>query len=161
MQDLVRDLIIIAGLTLLPFTELRASIPYGIITGYPWWVVFVIAIIFNIILAPITYFFWNKIIHLLRWIRFIDNLYQKTIERVQKKSRKYVEKYGELGLAIFIGIPLPGSGVWSGALAANIFGLKFRKYMVASIIGVLIAGIIVTIIMVSGTEIFGLFVKVG
>ncbi|KYK26259.1 hypothetical protein AYK26_05625 [Euryarchaeota archaeon SM23-78] len=80
---------------------------------------------------------------------------------MQKKSKKYVEKYGELGLAIFIGIPLPGSGVWSGALAANIFGLKFRKYLVASIIGVLIAGIMVTIIMVSGAEVFGVFVKAG
>lgn len=159
-MDLIRDLIIIAILTLFPFLELRASIPYGILLSYPWWVVFVVCIIFNIAVAPIAYFFWNKLIHLLRWIKFIDKLYKKTIERVQNKSRKYVEKYGELGLAIFIGIPLPGSGVWSGALATNIFGLKFRKYMVASIIGVIIAGIIVTLIMVSGSEVFSLFVKV-
>ena len=160
MLEIFRDLIMMGVLTLLPFLELRASIPYGILLGYPWWVVFVVCILFNIILAPLTYLFWNKIIHLLRWIKFIDNIYKKTIERVQKKARKYVDKYGELGLAIFIGIPLPGSGVWSGALAANIFGLKFRKYIIASIIGVLIAGIIVTIIMVSGAEVFGLFVKV-
>ena len=161
MQEIIRDLIIIAVLTLFPFLELRASIPYGIAVGYSWWVVFVVAVVFNIILAPIVYFFWKKLIHLLRWIKFIDKLYHKTIKRVQKKSKKYVEKYGELGLAIFIGIPLPGSGVWSGALAANIFGLKFRKYLVASIIGVLIAGIMVTIIMVSGAEVFGVFVKAG
>lgn len=159
-MDLIRDLIIIAILTLFPFLELRASIPYGILLGYPWWVVFVVCVIFNIVLATIVYFFWNKLIHLLRWIKFIDKLYTKTIERVQRRSRKYVEKYGELGLAIFIGIPLPGSGVWSGALAANIFGLRFKKYFVASIIGVLIAGVIVTLIMVSGAEVFGLFVKV-
>ncbi len=159
MIDIIRDLLVIAVLTLLPFLELRASIPYGILLGYPWWIVFVVCVIFNIILAPLTYFFWNKLIHLVRWIKPIDKLYHKTIERVQKKARKYVEKYGELGLAIFIGIPLPGSGVWSGALAANIFGLRFKKYMVASIIGVIIAGIIVTIIMVSGAQVFGLFVK--
>lgn len=160
MLDIIKDLIVIAVFTLFPFLELRASIPYGILLGYPWWIVFVVCVIFNILLAPVVYFFWNKIIHLLKWIKPIDNLYHRIIERVQKKSSKYVEKYGELGLAIFIGIPLPGSGVWSGALAANIFGLRFRKYMIASIIGVLIAGIIVTIIMVSGTELFGLFVKV-
>ena len=136
---MLNDLIVMAVFTLLPFLELRVSIPYGILLGYSWWVVFVVCVIFNIILAPIVYLFWNKIIHLLRWIKPIDKVYHKTIERVQKKSRKYVEKYGELGLAIFIGIPLPGSGVWSGALAANIFGLKFKKYMIASIIGVLIA----------------------
>jgi len=161
MLTIIRDLIVIAFLTVLPFLELRASIPYGIILGYPWWVVLVMCLIFNIIIAPLTYLFWNKLIHLLRWIKFIDKLYNRTIERVQRKSRKYVEKYGELGLALFIGIPLPGSGVWSGSLAANIFGLRFRKYMVASIIGVLIAGMIVTIIMVSGTEVFSLFVKIG
>ena len=158
---MLNDFIVMAVFTLLPFLELRVSIPYGILLGYSWWVVFVVCVIFNIILAPIVYLFWNKIIHLLRWIKPIDKIYHKTIERVQKKSRKYVEKYGELGLAIFIGIPLPGSGVWSGSLAANIFGLKFRKYMIASIIGVLIAGIIVTLIMISGAELFGLFVKVG
>ncbi len=158
---MLNDLIVMAVFTLLPFLELRVSIPYGILLGYSWWVVFVVCVIFNIILAPIVYLFWNKIIHLLRWIKPIDKIYHKTIERVQKKSRKYVEKYGELGLAIFIGIPLPGSGVWSGALAANIFGLKFRKYIIASIIGVLIAGIIVTLIMISGAELFGLFVKGG
>ena len=158
---MLNDFIVMAVFTLLPFLELRVSIPYGILLGYSWWVVFVVCVIFNIILAPIVYLFWNKLIHLLKWIKPIDKIYHRTIERVQKKSRKYVEKYGELGLAIFIGIPLPGSGVWSGALAANIFGLKFKKYMIASIIGVLIAGIIVTLIMISGAELFGLFVKVG
>lgn len=148
-------------ITLLPFLELRASIPVGFLAlNQPWWSIFLVAVISNIILAPIVYVFWNKIIHLFRWIKFIDKIYIKTIERVQKKSKKIIDKYGELGLAIFIGIPLPGSGVWSGALAANIFDLKFKKFMIASIIGVLIAGIIVTVVMVSGTELFSLFVKV-
>lgn len=160
MVNLLRDLVIIAILTLTPFLELRASIPYGIVLGHAWWAVFLIAVIFNILIAPVTYFFWNKIIHLLRWIKFVDKLYHKTIERVQKKAKKAIDKYGELGLAVFIGIPLPGSGVWSGALAANILGLRFRKYMIASIIGVLIAGIIVTVIVMSGTGLFDLFVKV-
>ena len=126
MIPVVRDLLIIAVLTLAPFFELRASIPYGIIAGYPWWIVFLIGVLFNIAIAPITFFIWNKIIHWLRWIKFIDKLYIKTIERVQKKAQKFVDKYGELGLAIFIGIPIPGSGVWSGSLAANIFNLKLR-----------------------------------
>ncbi|MBU1199220.1 MAG: small multi-drug export protein [Nanoarchaeota archaeon] len=147
-------------ISLMPFLELRLSIPIGLLVlKQPWWIVFIFAVISNIILAPIVYFIWNKVIHWLRWIKFIDKLYTKTIERVQKKAKKYIDKYGELGLAVFIGIPLPGSGVWSGALAANIFNLKFRKYMLASIIGVVIAGIIVTIIMVTGTELFSVFIK--
>jgi len=66
--------------------------------------------------------------------------------RTQKNIQKYVDKYGELGVALFIGVPLPGSGVYSGALGAYVIGLKLKKFIIADIIGVLIAGTIVTII---------------
>ena len=155
MVEWLKDLIVIIGLTLAPFLELRASIPYALLQGkYLWWAVFLVAVSINIILAPIAYLFWNKLIHLLRWIKPVDRLYHKTIERVQKKSSKYVEKYGELGVALFIGIPFPGTGVWSGALAANIFAMKFSKYMIASVIGVLMSGALVTLMVVSGVEVF-------
>ena len=66
--------------------------------------------------------------------------------RTQKNIQKSVDKYGELGVALFIGVPLPGSGVYSGALGAYVIGLNFKKFIIADIIGVLIAGTIVTII---------------
>lgn len=157
---MIKQIIIIILLSVLPFLEARAGIPYGIIVGIPWWLVLIIVIISNILVAPLGYFFWDTLIHLFRKIGFVDKLYHKTVEKVQKKSRKYVEKYGELGLAIFIGIPIPGSGVYSGSLAAIIFGLKFKKFMIASIIGVVVASVLVTIIMLSGIGIFDFFVKV-
>ena len=70
-----------------------------------------------------------------------------------------MDKYGEWALAIFIGIPLPGSGVYSGALAADLLGLSFRKFVVANIVGVLIAGVIVTAVSLWAPETFSFFIK--
>ena len=151
----------IITLTFFPFLELRASIPYGIlILKMHWLPVFVIVVITNAILGVIIYFFLDKIMYIFLRIKFIDKIYQKYMERTQKKIHKYVEKYGEAAVAIFIGIPLPGSGSYSGALAAYLIGLGYKKFIIANIIGVLIAGVIVTIITLTGATAFDLFIKV-
>lgn len=146
-------------LTFLPFLELRASIPYGVVQGMNPILVFIIAVIANIALAVLLYFLLDSVVHLFLEINWINRMYQKTVIRSQKKVHKYVERYGVLGLAIAIGIPLPGSGVYSGALAAYALGFTKREFYRAAIIGVLIAGIIVTLVSVSGVEAFRIFVK--
>jgi uncharacterized membrane protein len=156
----MNDLLTLIGITLLPFLELRASIPYGILnTDYHWFLVFAICAIANILLAPLVWFFVHYVMHLFLKIKTIENLYHKTLERTQNKIHKSVDKYGEFGLAIFIGIPLPGSGVYSGALAATILGFHFKDYFKASIIGVIIASVIVTLVVLSGSEAFGVFLS--
>ena len=145
--------------TLLPFLELRASIPYGILVlNMDWIAVFVICVITNILLAFLVYFFVNYVMHLFLRIKFVHKLYHKVVERTQKKIHPYVEKYGVIGLALFIGIPLPGSGVYSGGLGAYLLGFELKDYIVASIIGVLIAAVIVTIVSVTGSN-FAIFIK--
>lgn len=156
---MIKEIMIIVLLSFLPFLEARAGIPYGILAGLPWWIVLGVTIIANIAVAPIGYFFWKTIIHWFRRINFVDKFYHKTIERVQRKSKAYIEKYGTMGLALFIGVPLPGTGVYSAALASIIFGIKFKKFMIASIIGVVVASVLVTIIMLTGMGAFGFFVK--
>ncbi|MEA3429902.1 MAG: small multi-drug export protein [Nanoarchaeota archaeon] len=147
-------------ITTLPITELRASIPYGILAlNLPWLKVFAICVLFNILIGALLYLLIGKIIWLFTRIKFIDKLYNKYVEKNQKKIKKYIEKYGELGIAIFIGIPLPGSGVYTGSIIAYVLGLKYKKFIIANIIGVLIAGTIVTIITLSGSGIFNVFLK--
>lgn len=157
---MLKQITILFAITLLPFFELRASIPYGILDveivlpfgmtlqglGMIWYLVFIICVISNLVLVPFLWFFVNNIMHIFLRIKIINKLYQKWVARTQRKVHPYVEKYGTLGLAIFIGIPLPGSGVYSGALGAYLLGFKFKDYLIASIIGVLIAGIIMTIV---------------
>jgi len=135
------------SITFLPFLELRASIPYGInVLKMPWPTVFIVCVIANIILGIIIYFMLDKFVHFFLRYKIFSVPYKKIVLRTQKKIQKSVDKYGELGVALFIGVPWPGTGVYSGALGAYVIGLKLKKFIIADIIGVLIAGAIVTII---------------
>lgn len=155
------QILILIGLTLLPFLELRASIPYGVLsTDLNWMLVFFICVLTNIILAPIVYFLLDKAVHLFFFIKPFKKVYDYYITKTQKKIHNYVEKYGELGVALFIAVPLPGSGVYSGALAAYILGMSYKDFIKAAVIGVLIAGVIVTAVSLTGSEAFKLFIKV-
>ncbi|MDA3871134.1 MAG: small multi-drug export protein [Candidatus Marinimicrobia bacterium] len=141
--------------TFIPGLELRASIPYGItVLGMPWIKVVIITFITNILLGPIVYILLNQFVHIVIKINFFNKIYEKFVIRTRHKIENKVEKYGELGLALFIGVPLPGSGVYTGALAAFILGLNFKKFLIATVIGVFIAGILVTIATLTGVGIF-------
>jgi len=157
---MLREILELIFVTFLPFLELRASIPYGILKLQMNWVdVFIICVITNIILGIIIYFLLDKLVHVVIRIKPIGKLYHKTVERTQKKIQKYVEKYGEIGVAIFIGIPLPGSGVYTGALGSYLLGLGYKKFIIACIVGVIIAGTAVTLITLFGTGAWNLFIK--
>ena len=125
-------------LTLAPTLELRASIPYGIINGeFPTWLVVAMCVSVNILLAPIVWVFLDRGIHIFLRVRWIKDLYEKIVIRARDNLHPYVERWGVLGLALFIGIPLPGSGVYSGALGAYLLGYRFTQYMLAASIGVM------------------------
>ena len=157
---MLNEILIIAAITLLPFLELRASIPYGILkTDLHWSLVFLICVVVNILLAPVLYFLLDKVLHLFLRIKWIEKLWNKTVTRVQKKIHAKVEKYGWLGVALFIGVPLPGSGVYSGAIGSYLLGLGYKKFMIASVLGVLIAGVAVTAIVLVGAGGAGFFFK--
>jgi len=156
----MNEVLLLILITLLPFLELRASIPYGIFaTSIHWMPVFLICVITNIVLGPILYIILDKLLHLVINIRAIGKIYNHFHEKTQNKIHKYIEKWGWLGIGLFIGVPLPGSGVYSGALAAYILGMSHKRFFIAAIIGVLIAGIIVTAISLSGLGIGSIFIK--
>ena len=156
----MNEILMLIILTLMPFLELRASIPYGIFsTNLHWGWVFMICVLVNIILAPIVYYLFLELIQLFRKIKVIDYCYRRTVVRTQKKVHKHVEKYGIFGIAIFIAIPLPGSGVYSGALAADLLGFEFKDFFKAAVIGVVVAGIIVLIVSLLGNGALGFMLK--
>ncbi len=157
---MVGNIIKLALLTFVPLLELRASIPYGILVLKENWItVYIVCVISNIILGLLAYLLIDHAIKLATKIPLLSRLYSYYLVRTQKSIERYVERYGELGVAVFIGIPLPMSGVYSGSLAAYIIGLKYKKFILADIIGVLIAGTIVTIVVLSGSSALGLFMK--
>ena len=156
----MNEIVELIAITFLPFLELRASIPYGILAlKMNWITVFLICVVTNVILGIVLFLLMEIILKILTKIKFIDKIWTKYVNKTQKKISSAVEKYGEWAVAVFIGIPLPGSGVYSGALAAYLIGLDFKKFVIANIIGVLIAGIIVTIVSLTGASAFGVFLK--
>lgn len=140
--------------------ELRASIPDGLIDAALAPVLVVIAcILATIVLAPIVWIFLAKGIDLFLRIQWIDDLYQKVVVRARNNVESYVERWGTLGLALFIGVPLPGSGVYSGALGAYLLGFTFTQYMIAAALGVMIAGGLVTAAVLTGASVMSVFIK--
>jgi len=147
-------------ITFVPAFELRASIPYGFYDTQlgPVWTV-VVCLLANIALAPVVWIFLDKGIHVFLRVGWIERLYSRIVVRTREKVHPMVERYGTLGLALFIGVPLPGSGVYSGGLGAYLLGFTFHQFMLASVVGVLIAGGIVTAVMISGASAFEFVLK--
>jgi uncharacterized membrane protein len=155
----MKSILILILITLIPTLELRASIPFGILKGdLPWWTVVIVCMITNMVLGPLVYLALDKGVGFLQRFAWLDRLYQRTVERTQRRIQKSVDRYGEIGVALFIGIPLPVTGSYSGALGAYLIGLGYRKFIVANLIGVLMAGAIVTAVVLSGVEAFRILI---
>ena len=147
-------------MTMIPALELRASLPFAILVlEMPWFSAFLLVVVVNIILGPIVYFALRFFLNIVIKVPFLNSLYERSLHKVQTKIKPKVEKYGEWGLALFIGIPLPGSGVYNGALAAFVLDIKPKKFMIATAVGVLIAAIIVLLVVLTGSEIFIWIIK--
>ena len=156
----MNEILKLIGITIVPFLELRASIPYGLFrTSLSPLAVFFVTVISNILFGVVLYWMINNALHLLLRFRKLYALYQKTIAHAQKKVQPYIHKYGILGLAAFIAVPLPGSGVYSAALGASVLGFSSKDFFIATVIGVIIAGIIVMLISTAGNEALAFLIK--
>ncbi len=157
----MKAVLILMLITLIPTLELRASIPYGILRAdMDWWAVVLVCVVTNIVLGPLVYVFLDKIMGLLLRFEWLNRIYGRTVTRTQRRIQRSVDQYGEIGVALFIGIPLPGTGSYSGALGAYLLGLGYWRFIVANVIGVLMAGGIVTAVVLSGVEVLRILIKV-
>ena len=146
-------------LGIIPISELRGAIPYAYFNGVPLWLSFVVGVLANATVPFFGFVFLNTIHKLLdRW-NFYHNLFEKTVERARRKVGEKVSKYGLLGLMLFVAIPLPITGAWTGTVGAWVLGLDRKKSILFILLGVLIAGIIVTTVIYTGSGIASLFTK--
>lgn len=145
-------LLVVALLTFVPGLELRASIPYGVLAGAQPIAVFGVAVLANILVGILAYTILNWVIARMQAVAWFARLWKRYITRLQTKSEDAVNKYGALGLAAFIAIPLPGTGAISGAIAAELFGIDFQKFLGPMTLGVLIAGALVLLITLAGVH---------
>ncbi|MFC1810300.1 COG2426 family protein [Patescibacteria group bacterium] len=131
---------------MLPITELRGSIPLGFVMGLPAETTFIYALIGNII--PCFFILWvlEPIAKFLsRHIAFFKKFFDKLYKRTHDKHKDALEKYGPIFLIIFVSIPLPGSGAWTGSLIAFLFGIKYFKALTYIFIGLIIAATLITL----------------
>jgi uncharacterized membrane protein len=138
----IKAILILTAITLIPALELRASIPLGIFQmaeDVSWPIVVAICVVANIILGCGVFWIMGPVFTFIRRWGWFDRKVWPILEKTQHKIHPYVEKYGEIGVAVFIGIPLPGSGVYTGAFGSYLLGLDKRKFAIANVIGVLIA----------------------
>ena len=142
--------LVVLFIAALPIFELRGAIPVAInMFGMPWYSAFSLALIGNLLPVPFILLFLGTIT---RWLSKIA-FFQRTLNRLfahTKRRGRIVEKYERIGLALFVGIPLPVTGAWTGSLAASIFGLSFKHAFLAIFAGVFVAGIIVTCLSLLG-----------
>ena len=144
---MLKSLFLMSLITFVPALELRASIPSGIFgTEVPWYVVLPVCVAVNIHVGLLVFWLLGPVSRLFRKWRWFDTKVWPRLERRQEKLRPYVERHGEWGVAVFIGVPLPGTGAITGAFGAYLLRLNPRKFFVANVAGVLMAGIAVTLV---------------
>ena len=131
-------------ISMVPILELRAGIPAGVAAGLNPWQAMLVAVAGNILPVPFALLFLRKILRTLRRTssrlnRIIARYEQKTLTKAEK-----VRKYEALGLLLFVAVPLPGTGAWTGAVIASILEIRLKTAVPMILLGLLIAGVIVT-----------------
>jgi uncharacterized membrane protein len=137
--------------SMIPIIELRGAIPMGWAMGLEWWQSYLISVAGNMLPVPFILLFINKII---KWMAESKiSLFNKVANWLLKKAEKNrakIEKYAFWGVALFVAVPLPVTGAWTGSLVAAVIDMKFWKALLSALIGVMIAGVIMTVIFYGG-----------
>lgn len=146
-------------LSLLPISELRGAIPYALAKKADPLFAYFYCVFFNVLVAPLFYIFISTF-HLLlmkaRWYRII---FDKLIVKTRNKVKDSIDKYGYLGIMLFVAVPLPVTGAYTGTMGAWVLGMGRRKTFLAVSAGVAVAGIIVSLVMLFGMETFSFLTK--
>lgn len=150
----MKDILLTFLVAMVPVVELRGAIPFGVVRGLNLWTAIIASVLGNLVPVPFIILFIRKIF---AWMRAhmpkLDGLVTR-MEKKAEKNRAAVEKYAFWGLAILVAIPLPGTGAWTGALVAAMMEMRLKRAFPAIVIGVVIAGVIVSVVTYGAQAIF-------
>ena len=133
------------AVSMVPIIELRGAIPLGLGLGLNWFWVYIICVIGNMLPIPLVIRIVRPLIEWLIHSRMFHKVGNWLDNRTKKKSES-ITKYKKLGLLIFVAIPLPGTGAWSGAMVAGLLNMRLKDALPAIFAGVAIAGIIMVLV---------------
>ena len=154
---MIKNYLIIFLISMVPLIELRGAIPYAVGFKLPLLPSYIIAILGNMLPVPFIFFFARKILEWGKDKKFTKKFFTFCLEKGNKGGKKLQEKAGRnvyLALFLFVGIPLPGTGAWTGTLAASLLNLDFKKSVLAIMAGVVLAGIIMGLVSLGVFNIF-------
>ena len=132
--------------SMVPVVELRGGIPFGVALGLPVWAAYLSAVIGNILPVPFILVYIRRIF---QWMRRRMPRFNSLVDRLERKAHlkgRLVTRYQYLGLLLFVAVPLPGTGAWTGALAAAFLDMPLRRALPSIFAGILIAGIAISIL---------------
>ena len=146
--------------SMVPLIELRGAIPYAVGMGLDYFTALGVCVIGNMLPVPIIYLFARKVLHWGMDKKYIGKFFTFCVNKGERAGQKLTERAGRSGLflalLLFVGIPLPGTGAWTGTLAASFLDMGFKSATLAVCLGVVLAGIIMGVVSVTGVHIFGL-----
>ena len=145
-MSLIEQFLSVFGLAMVPVFELRGAIPVGVAAELPFWTVFLTAFLGNLLPVPFLILFTRRVFE---WLRTKSALLERLVSRLERKAASkedLLKKYELLGLCILVAIPLPGTGAWTGSLVAAVFDIRLKHAFPVIALGVLIAGIIVSVV---------------
>jgi uncharacterized membrane protein len=141
-------------LAALPISELRGAIPLGLAMDFPPLKTYLLAFCGNLLPVIPILLLMEPVSEKLRHIWIFEKFFNWLFERTRRKA-SLVERFEILGLILFVAIPLPITGAWTGCVAATLFKVRFRYALIAIVLGVAIAGVIVTALSLAGKQLIG------
>ena len=146
--------------SMVPLIELRLAVPMAVGMGLDYWTSLVVCVVGNMLPVPIIYFFARKVLLWGKDKKYIGKIFTFFLEKGEKAGKALTKKAGRGGLFIalmlFVGIPLPGTGAWTGTLGASFLDMGGKGTAIAVSSGVIMAGIIMTVVSLMGVHVFGL-----
>ena len=156
---MLKKYLLCALISMVPLIELRGGVPIAVGMGLDYLTALIVCAVANMLPVPIIYFFARKVLLWGRDKKYIGKFFTFCLEKGEKGGQKLRSAAGRGGLLValmlFVGIPLPGTGAWTGTLGASFLKMGIRSTALSVSLGVIIAGIIMTVITNLGLHIFG------
>lgn len=147
-------------ISMVPLIELRAGVPFAVGLGLDYFSALIVCVIGNMLPVPIIYLFAREVLIWGSTKKYIGRFFTHCLEKGERGGQKLKAKAGQRGLFValmlFVGIPIPGTGAWTGTLAASFLDMGLKSTTAAVCLGVLIAGIIMGAVSMTGVHVFGL-----
>ena len=157
---MLKKYLLVFLVSMVPLIELRGGVPIAVGMGLDYFTALAVCVIGNMLPVPIIYLFARKVLVWGADKKYIGKFFSYCLEKGEKGGQKLTSKAGRGGLFValmlFVGIPLPGTGAWTGTLAASFLNMGIKATSISVSLGVIIAGIIMGVVSLTGVHVFGL-----